>query len=461
MRRTKPPAIQTNTTIAGDVASRLKLASGLGLQYGGKRDVYEALGYPKDSELNFAKYWFRYDRQDIAKAVIDKPVNKTWNGPISVSEPDQEEEETQLQKKFKEWEKRLKLTSKLSRLDKLTRVGYYGVLLLGFNDVQKDEDFMRPVQKSGNLKLLYVKPFDSYSASIHTYTNDPSNPRFGMPELYNIELHHPSSNATTQIQVHYSRVIHVVEDAVTSEIYGTPVLKAVYNRLMDLEKLVGGDAEMFWRGARPGYAANVNDEYSMDNETYEDVKGQIAEFNHDLRRILTLKGIDLQSLAQQIADPSGHIDAQLTMVSVVTEIPKRILMGSERGELSSKQDKDEWAAFIKGRRENHAEPNILRPFIDRMIELGLVDADPDYMVEWEDLFAPSEKEKAEVGNTRAAAIKAYTVNPAAQSIIPPKAFFKTMLGLSDDQIEMIEQYMNEEIEEEQQEIEGTEPNEGE
>jgi len=450
----------TNQTIVGDVQSRLKMASGLGLQYGGKRDVYESLGYPKNVELTFDDYWKRYDRQDIAKAIIDKPVKKTWSGQINLSIPDLDtNEDSDLRKMFKDWQRKLKLKTKLSQLDKLTRIGEYGVMLLGFSDVMSNEDFAKPVQKRGDLKLLYIKPFDSYTAQIYRYSNDPNDPRYGKPVLYHITLEHPGTSTTNTMLVHHSRVIHVVEDSISSDVIGTPILKSVYNRLMDIEKLVGGDAEMFWRGARPGYAANVNDNYTMDNDTLDDVKGQIEEFNHDLRRILTLKGIDMQALAQQIADPANHLDVQITLISAVTEIPKRMLMGSEKGELSSSQDQNQWLSLITSRRQEHSEPNIVRPFVDRMIDFGIVEADKDeYVVEWEDLFAPSTEQKAKVGSTRAEALKKYASEGLAQSIIPPRAFFKVMLGLDDDQIEMIEQYMEDEIRVEDNDMEGTEQN---
>jgi hypothetical protein len=235
---------------------------------------------------------------------------------------------------------------------------------------------------------------------------------------------------------------------------GIPKLEAVFNRLYDLEKLVGGDAEMFWRGARPGYQGNVDKDYTMTQTTKDDLKEQIDEYENGLRRILINEGIDLKELAQQIADPTGHVDMQLTMISAVTGIPKRILSGSERGELASTQDTGEWKTYVQSRREDHAEPHIIRPFTDRLIELKVLPKPKsgDYKVDWLDLFSISEKERVEIGKSRANAIREYTTNPMAESVIPPDAFFEFCLGLSQGQIDLIKKQLGAGLSEEQKKL---------
>ena len=113
------------------------------------------------------------------------------------------------------------------------------------------------------------------------------------------------------------------------------MLEAIFNRMEDIEKLVGGDAEMFWKGARPGFQGMVDKDFEFDDALKEDLMNQVFEYENDLKRILINKGVDLKLLAQQISDPANHMDVQLICVSAVTGIPKRMLSGSERGELAS------------------------------------------------------------------------------------------------------------------------------
>jgi len=223
--------------------------------------------------------------------------------------------------------------------------------------------------------------------------------------------------------------------------------------LMDLEKLVGGSAEMFWRGARPGFHGKLDKDFTMTTDTKDDLQDQIKEYEHDLTRILISEGIDLDKLDQQVSDPDMHVDVQLQMISAVTGIPKRILTGSERGELSSNQDKAEWLSFIKSRREEFAEPNIVRPFVDRCVEYKVLPEPKDkYDVKLQDLFAQSEKEKADVGKIRSEALSKYASSPMAEMTIPPDEFLKYFLGLDKEQIDQIIEAREAHIKEEEERV---------
>jgi hypothetical protein len=436
------------------IVSRALLSARLGMQqYGGSRDIYQALGY-KDL-LTFDDFLARYIRQDIARAIIDRPVKATWQGPIELVESNITGP-TLFEDAWRDLDKRFGLKSRLSRVDRLTGIGQYGILLLGLDDVKKPEDWLKPARVGA--KLTYVKPYSERTARITNFVSNTADPRYGLPSVYTINVptmyddgyvNLTTTESSVLIQVHFSRIVHIIDDSLESEILGNPRLEVVFNRLMDLDKLVGGDAEMFWRGARPGYQGSVNPDFTMTQETKDDLTDQIAEYENNLRRILVNEGVDLKALAQEIADPTGHVDMQLTMISAVTGIPKRILSGSERGELASTQDQNEWRTFVQSRREDHAEPRIIRPFVDKLIELKILPTVKDYKVNWIDLFSISEKDRVDIGKSRANAIREYTTNPMAEAIIPPDAFLDVCLGLDTDQIALITKMRAEGISEEQ------------
>ena len=433
--RTKMSINQRQLLAMSQLIGRANLAAKLGMQYGTARDLYEALGYKKT--LEYTDFAVRYARQDMAQAIINRPVKVTWRGALEVVETD-DNQETKLEKEWKALEKKLGLKSRFVRLDKLTGIGKYGVLLLGLDDVANREDFALEAAKGK--KLVYVKPFGEGSAKINKWEKETTNPRYGLPLQYSIEMEETEGGQSSTILVHYSRILHVVDEQMESEVEGTPRLEVVFNRLMDLEKLVGGDAEMFWRGAKPGYAGKLDKDFQMGTTTKEDLLEQINEYEHDLRRILIAEGINLTSLAQQISDPKSHVDVQIQMISAVTGIPKRILTGSERGELASGQDKEEWLTYVQARREEYAEVKIVRPFIDRCIELKVLpEAKKDgYTIKWQDLFAPSEKDKVDIGKVRSEALSKYASSPMAEATIPPEVFLEFFLGLDEAQLELIE-----------------------
>jgi len=421
--------------------------SKLGFSYNNARDIYRALGWP--SVLTYADYAAHFVRQDIAKAIIDRPVNATWRGTVDLLESD-DDDETALEKAWKDLYTDLNLKSKFIRLDRLVGLGRYGVLFLGFNDTSEREGLALPVS-SGRHKLMYVKPLGEESAQISTWVTKTSDERYGKPLLYDCLIQTPSQgDSPVQLKVHYSRILHVADGLMESEVEGTPRLEAVFNRLLDLEKIIGGSAEMFWRGARPGYQGKVDKEFAMTDVARDDLQDQMDEYEHNLRRLLVNEGVELSPLAMQVADPSSHVNIQLEMISAVTGIPKRILVGSERGELASSEDRGEWRELIQTRREEHAEQNIIRPFVSMCNEYGVLpEPKEEYSVQWTDLWAPGELEKAEVGKARSMALKDYGSSPTNQDVVPPEAFYKFFLGLDEDQISLIQEMRDAQIAEEE------------
>lgn len=428
------------------LVSRANLAARLGQHYSGSRDIYQALGYP--TSITYDDYVTQYTRQDITKAIINRPVEATWRGKFTIQESD-DADETPLEKRWRELDAKLGLKDKFVRLDKLSSLGKYGVLFLGFDGTVTEGDLAREVVRATD--LLYVKPLGEGNAQIAEWERDTTNPRYGLPKIYNLTIVGPNKSVR-DIRVHHSRVIHVPGELLESECEGVPVLEAVFNRLKDLEKIVGASAEMFWRGGRPGYHGKVEKDAQLTEDAEEELMNQLNEYEHNLRRFLLTQGIDVQSLATQVVDPAQAVEVQIQMISAVTGIPKRILTGSERGELASTQDKNNWLDMIQARREEFAEIQIVRPFVDRLIEVGVLPKpQEEYSVWWEDLYAQSEEDKAAIGKARSEILKNYASVPAASDHMPLEAFYKILMYLDDEEIELIMEQREQAIMEEEKE----------
>lgn len=419
------------------LVSRMMLAQELGAQYNGERRLYEALGYK--THPSFQDYWAHYDRQDIAAAVIDRPVDGSWSGGVTVQESE-EEQDTPMEADFKAIRDQLKLEKVFQRLDKLAGLGRYGILLLGLSDCNTNADFAMPVQSS-NLSLNYVKPLGEDAAQIERFDGNVQSPRFGLPETYQVTFYHPAEEQTKQVSVHADRIIHVCDGNLQSEYEGKPRLHGILNRLYDLEKVAGGSAEMFWRGARPGYQGKVDPEYHLSEQAKERFKEQLDEYEHDLRRFFVNEGVNLEALQQQIGDPSPQVQVALDLICAEKRIPKRVLLGSERGELASTQDRSEWLERLQERRSEFIQPAILEPFLQAGVQFGFIRPPQKagaYSWIWNDLFSQDDKTKAEIGNTRSQALSAYAKQPGAQEVVPQEQFLLHFLGLGEDQVQQIQ-----------------------
>lgn len=432
--------VQTRLNVLSELVNRANLASRLGtMTYGGDRDMYQALGYP--TNLNFIDHFLpKYLRHDIAKAIIDRPVRAAWRGDFTIQEKGSKGKKSDVEKAWDELKIKFKLHTIFMRIDKLTGIGRYGVLFLGLNDVQTNDDLVKPVMGRSN-KLVFIKPLSEGSAKIASYESDPNNKRYGQPLLYNIAISTQETSSTI-IPVHHSRIIHITEDLLEDEVMGTPRLEAVFNRLLDLEKIIGGDAEMYWRGARPGFQGKVDKDFTLTPDSEKGLQDQFDEYENKLRRFLLMEGVDVKEFAQQIGDPSKNVDVQISMISAEKGIPKRVLMGSERGELSSAQDREEWNLWVQSRREEFMEPMIVRPVVDRFMEIGVLTKVSDYIVHWDEMFAMSPTEKSEIAEKFSNAIRYYTATPAAEYIVPKRMFLKKFIGFTDEELEEAEELVN-------------------
>ena len=385
------------------IQSRAALSGLLGKAFGGERDYYDVLGYTLNPTVDH--YRSRYERQDIASRIVNAYPDETWRLWPSVWER-KEEQATAFEVSWNRIAEQFKCYHYFHRLDRLVGLGRYGLLLLGFDDSGGLDQAVSP---GGRRVLRYLSLYSEEHAAIDQLDADGRSQRFGLPNRYRIDLSRSTNltsnrnrnrvsrgtgNATQE--VHFSRVLHVADGLTEDDVYGTPRLRPVLNLLDDLQKLIGGSAEAFWRSSSRDLIATVRDNAHLtpaDEATYSE---QLDEYVHGLRRILKLQGIDVEAITPETASPREAVDVVIEMMSATTGIPKRILTGSERGELASSQDASNWIARVEQRQKQFAEPVIIRPFIDRLIQMRVLPTPPDgYFVEWPSLFPEDEGARAD------------------------------------------------------------------
>jgi len=319
-------------------------------------------------------------------------------------------------------------------------------LLLGVDDGGKLSEPIAGIDDRGmkvgsiQSRLLYLRTFDESVVKIKELEPDVTNPRYGQPKLYEVDFTDQVSGLEAgkgvSTMVHWSRIIHVADNRLNSEVYGLPRMEKVFNRLLDLRKIAGGSGEMFWKGGFPGLSLESHP--GADDEAVEfdekATKDQIEAYMNGLQRYLATVGMTAKSLSVQISDPGPHADLQLKLVSIALGVPWRIFVGSEVGQLASQQDSMAWNRRINRRRIDYVTPFIINPFVDRLIAIGVLPevGEGGYHVEWKDLNTPGDKDQAEVADKRANAISKY-ISSGADALIPPHFFLTRVLGMSEDE----------------------------
>ncbi len=395
---------------ASDLTRRIDFARRAGIQYGGDRDVYTVAGYIKPGTERFEDYFALYDRNEIAGRVIDMAPATTWKNPPDIVEPDMDQEKgTEFTNEFDALAKRLHLWERLTRADTLSRIGRYGVLLIGV--AGEDVKLAEPMEKlRGPDDVIFLSAFHEKDAEIDTWIKNTADPRFGQPDLYEIDLSSGVQGfSAIKQKVHHSRIIHIAEGRLADEVYGRPILKRLLNRFMDLDKITASTGEAFWQLATRILTGNLDDKSIISPEDFVKLGESMEEMVHDLRRQFLGKGVELQWLESTPPDPAAAADLNMMLIAAGASIPKRVLFGTETGERASEQDERQWLGSISERQEQFAEPMILRAFIDRLIDFGgLSRPKKGYEALWPTLFEESEAVKAESNLNRAETAKALT-----------------------------------------------------
>lgn len=507
-----------------------------------QRDINKECGYPDAIEPQ--AYRQIYDRNGIAKRVVHVYPEESWSTDPEIFESS-DTDKTDFEIAWTALQKKFNLFSYMQRLDKVSGIGRYGVLLLGVNDgltldqplknideqgefqsirgavlnqaeseaptinvrISAEIDHLRraymkwvsqgcprergavtnaepmpdsytgttpaprgvydtttttpapylptdqgvPATPKGGMQLNYLRVFDESLVVIDSYEKDLTNPRYGQPIFYNVRFVDVVTAAgatgtlTTVAKVHWSRIIHVADDLVSSEVLGTPRMQDVYNNLLDVRKILGPSAEMFYKGAFPGYSFEVppNLEQYIEIDK-EGMRKEFEAYSNGLQRYLALTGVQAKSLAPQVASPKDHFDTQVEAICISKAVPKRVFMGSERAELASTQDARAWNRRLNRRQNDHVVPHIIRPLIDRLIAVGILPIPAEYFVEFEDLNTPSDTERATVAQLETQALAAYVAGGVDQ-IVPPQQYFIYVLGWTLERAEEVIKSAEEQI----------------
>lgn len=397
-----------------------------------RRDLDAECGWPTNPQAS--DFQLLYDREPIAGRVVEVMPKESWQVTPWVYEEEDSDTATEFEQAWDELGKQLRgefswykdeagslVWEFLRQLDVISGVGRYGVGLIGIDDGKALSEEAKP--KKGQ-KLLYVNVFAEQQAQVTRWVTDRKDPRYAQPEAYSLTFNDPTAGGIgvpmATEEVHWSRVIHVADTghhATGSKVFAKSRLEPVLNSILDIRKVRGGSAEMYWQGALPGLTFETHPQLGGDVELdIGEVRDAVEQYTGGLQRFLAGMGGGWKMLAPTVADPTPQILAQIEAICIKLACPKRIFMGSERGELASSQDDAAWNDRVKERQTNYLTPRLVGPFVDRLIYLGVLPTPAEkpkpskrkrgvnqlqgYCIEWPDLASQSDAEKAGVAFQR-------------------------------------------------------------
>jgi hypothetical protein len=218
----------------------------------------------------------------------------------------------------------------------------------------------------------------------------------------------------------------------------------VHNLIDDLDKVTGGGAEAFWLRANAGLHINVDKAMGLPPPTMNkptipgvgkdersDLRAQAESLQHQLQRVMVTRGVEVTQLSSSVADFKGPADAIITQIAGTKGIPKRILVGSEMGQLASGQDKDNWNTQVQDKRTSWAFPGVVKPLIDRLVDFGYLPKPKEFHVDWPVIEDLTEDEKVKL------VLDMANVNKVQEAVVFTEDEMREKLGLDpiDDKTE--------------------------
>jgi hypothetical protein len=426
-----------------------------------RRDYDKECGYPDEILLN--DYHQKYERDPIANRIMSIWAKECWQVVPEVKES----EDPDVEKPFEEGLSMISAGLRLlpdgkpskfkgtegngnalwgycRRLHEQACIGSYACLMIGFDDITEGDDeggLAREVTPGPDRKVLFLRVLPERSCPVKTWDKDRLSPRYGQPLTYEVTLGESvtttsldSQSATTEsgsFDVHWTRMIHFAANLTDGEVTGPPVAKAVFNNILNLGKLYGGSAEMYWQGAFFGISFETDPSLGGDVKVnLTKAKNTIEDYFNTLQRYIIANGFSAKPLAPQVVSPKEQIEVQIKAICIYLGCPVPVFEGYEIGEQASQNNDSDWNDRVKEKQENVCTPGIVVPLIDRLQWAGALPEPEQYTVKWPDIYKRSEKQKAEVGLMLVQALRAY-VEGGVETVVELTDLFSHILGLPD------------------------------
>ena len=400
--------------------------------------------YP--STVSFDQYYRMYARNNVAARVIETFPDYSWSTiPFATDSLGSNSRFSKAavrllseQYKLNDGVRQSLLTT-MKQLDVLGGIGGESLLVFGFKD---GASLSSPVVKKKDMEIAWIKILHNGQFEVEARNEIEKSPDYGDVVLYRTKDFSTTMdlNFVNQIapgkSIHATRCVHFKETNGLS--YGTSRIQKCYNQLLDITKLCGASAEVYWLGAFSGLSIETDPTAQLSEESYLRMKEETVKYFEGLARSLVFEGATSKLLYPAIVSPKDHFDLQITMISIATGIPRRFLTGAEAAKLASQQDTLNWMERVTNRREMFCGPKVVAPVIQRCIDAGVIPSPKDdtFLVTWPRVQSLALNERANASRNMTAAWEAYGKS-GMSDVVPFRVFLLYACGFSETEADDI------------------------
>lgn len=407
--------------------------------------VWRNCQYPE--KVTFEQYFRMYARNNVAARVIETFPDYSWSATPFITDEGGENSRFSkavtalLSNQYKAQDGvKQSLLASMKQLDVLGGIGGESLLVFGFSD---GRSLSQPVSGEKDTKISWIKLLHNGQFEVEKRDEEETSATFGDVLLYRTKDFSGNGdlNFVNQIapgkSIHSTRCVHFKESAGLS--YGTSRIQKCYNQLLDITKLAGASAEVYWLGAFSGLSIETDPAAQLDDPSYDRMKEETSKYFDGLARSLIFEGATSKLLYPAIVSPKDHFDLQITMISIATGIPRRFLTGAEAAKLASQQDTLNWMERVTNRREMFVGPKVVAPVVQRCIDAGVITRPlgGTFVVAWPRIQSLALNERADASRNMTAAWNSYFSSGMVE-VIPFRVYLLYACGFSEMEADDIE-----------------------
>lgn len=347
--------------------------------------------YGYASDLSFENYFLAYDRDGLGNAAVDIIADKCWQDHPWLIEgaPDREStaltaNEARIDRVFSQ----AKVWQAFKEADVMALVGGWSAIIIRIADSNElDQPTARPsIEALTELVPVWANQltavYDSNQVLQHYVYAEPQT----------------DISPARNVNVHPDRVV-IVGDPSRSR----PLLKAGYNALTTLEKVLGGAGESFLKNASRQLNVNYDSEVDLEDiartnggsvaELHENLSGHVRDINSGVDLLMMTQGATVNPMTVAVSDPMPSYNVALQVFAASVKIPVKVLVGNITGERASTEDIKQLNDRCQSRRVSEVTAHIEK-FVTKLKAIGMLSAG-QYSVMWNDLRESTDAERAE------------------------------------------------------------------
>lgn len=359
--------------------------------------------YGFSDTLTASDFFGAYDRDGLANAAVELRADTVWSSHPRIAEgltaADVLDEATEEESRLAECFASTEAWAALKMADLMRMVAGHSYLILELKDGHKAD---RPTTANALAAIQSIVP---------AWTNQLTPNLDAIGNLANYTYaESQESGAVRQRTIHPSRVVEI-----GCRRTGRSMLRAGFNSLVTLEKIMGGAGESFLKNAARqlnlNFDADINLKdlaaaYGVEVEDFQEkLNDTAADINSGLDLLLMTQGAQANTLTVAVSDPEPSFNVAIMVFAASVKTPVKILVGNITGERASTEDWKQYKAFCQSWRTNEGT-GAARALIDHLISLKMLSF-ASYTVVWDDLTAGTMTEKADTLTKLLAVVQGY------------------------------------------------------